>query len=122
MVAYLPLALWLFAAAWTIGVGAVCAVRGRLLSGERRPEVPLVSWNVVAAQALSTVFVAMPFMVFILIQNEIPTQMRTFYERHLMPGVVIALVLVAVAWTLMFMQAKRAERTQADLALRRHIR
>ncbi|WP_164521039.1 C4-dicarboxylate ABC transporter [Bifidobacterium samirii] len=119
MADYLPMILWLFAVAWTVAVGAICAARGRLLTGEHRPEVPTVSWNVVAAQALSTLFIALPFMVFVLIQEKVSAPMRAFYERYLWIGVGIVLVLAVLAWVMMFLQAKRAERTQADQVLKR---
>ena len=104
---------------WTVAVGAICVVRGRMLTGERRPEVPTVSWNVVAAQAVSTLFIALPFMVFVLIQEKVSASMRMFYERYLWAGVGIVMVLAVLAWVLMFIQAKRAERTQADRMLKR---
>ena len=119
MADYLPLILWLFAMVWTVAVGAICVVRGRMLTGERRPEVPTVSWNVVAAQAVSTLFIALPFMVFVLIQEKVSASMRMFYERYLWAGVGIVMVLAVLAWVLMFIQAKRAERTQADRMLKR---
>lgn len=115
----LPLLMWLFAVVWSLGVCAVCAVRGRLFDRARRRDVDPVSWNVVAAQAATVVFVGLPFVVYSVTRDEYGPVMRGFYERYLIAGVVISLLLVAAEWALMYVQAWRADRSMIDRLLKR---
>ncbi|KFI51751.1 hypothetical protein [Bifidobacterium biavatii] len=113
-----PMLLWLFSLAWSGGVCLITVIRGRFLSGERHPDVEPVSWNVVYAQVASVVLCAVPFMAFMLMQHDIGDGMRDFYERYLIVGAGIGIAMVVLEWSLMFAQAKRAERAQMDRVLR----
>ena len=115
----LPLLMWLFAVVWSLGVCAVCAVRGRLFDRARRRDVDPVSWNVVAAQAASVVFVGLPFVVYSVTRDEYGPVMSGFYERYLIAGVVISLLLVTAEWALTYVQAWRADRSMIDRLLKR---
>ncbi|NEG89226.1 C4-dicarboxylate ABC transporter [Bifidobacterium aerophilum] len=119
MVDLLPIILWVLSSLWSAGVCMICVIRGKLLSGERRPDVDTVSWNVIYAQVCSVVFAAVPFMALILIQDDIGRAMMDFYERFLYAGAAASVILVIAAWAFMFVQAKRAERTQMERMLRR---
>ncbi|MCH9277162.1 C4-dicarboxylate ABC transporter [Bifidobacterium amazonense] len=114
----MPMLLWVLSILWSGGVCTITAVRGRFLSGERHPEVEPVSWNVVYAQVASVVLVAVPFITLILTQHDIDPGMMAFYERFLIAGAIVGVAMIVLEWALMFMQAKRAERTQMDRVLR----
>lgn len=115
----LPLLLWLFAAGWALCICVLCVLRGRFLGRDRHPEVEPVSWNVVAAQMASMVFAGLPFVIYGMDRSAYSPGMRAFYDRYLLAGVVIAILLVIAELIMMYCQASRAHRTQIDRMLKR---
>lgn len=114
----LPLILWIGSLLWACVVCVLCVIRGRLLSREQHPEVELVSWNVIYAQVCSVVLCAVPFMVLILLQDDLGPHVLAWYDRYQIVGAIISIVMIIVEWVLMFAQSKRAEHTQVDRVLR----
>lgn len=115
----LPLILWIGSLLWAGAVCVLCVIRGRLLSRERHPDVELVSWNVIYAQVCSVVLCAVPFMVLILLQDDLDSRMLAWYDQYQIIGAIISIVMIIIEWLLMFVQSKRAEHTQIDRVLRR---
>lgn len=125
MMDLLPLALWVLSSVWSGVVCAVCVHRSRLFSSDarsndgRRPEVEPVGWGVIYAQVASVVLCAVPFMALILMQHDIDPAVLAAYERYQLFAAAVSIMLVAAEWVAMFIQSKRAERTQMDRVLRR---
>ncbi|MBT1162734.1 MULTISPECIES: C4-dicarboxylate ABC transporter [Bifidobacterium] len=116
MIDLLPLLLWLFSLCWSAAVCVICVVRGHLFAGGH-PEVEPVSWTVIYAQVCSVVLCAVPFLALMLLQHDIDAVMLAWYDRYQIVGAIVAIIPVIAEWVLMFMQSKRAERTQIDRIL-----
>lgn len=116
----LPAVLWLFAVVWSITVCVIAVIRARLLSfGVQRPAVEPVTWNVIYAQVASVVLGSVPFCVFLFFEDEFGDRAAELYRTMTLPGAAIILTLIVAEWVLLFVQAKRAERTQMDRVLAR---
>lgn len=118
MTDWLPLVLWVFAVVWMVAVCAICIVRSRFGTGERHPDVELVSWNVVIAQAVSVLFAGFPFIVYIMFREDFSPAIHDFYRRHLVVGCAVVIMLVFVELILMYIQAYRANITLINRTLR----
>ncbi|RSX53813.1 C4-dicarboxylate ABC transporter [Bifidobacterium goeldii] len=118
----LPFALWVFAVIWMLIVCAICIVRCRFGTGEKHPEVELVSWNVIIAQVVSVLLAGIPFITFILLGEEITPAVHAFYTQHLVIGSATVIVLVFVELMLMYVQARRADITLIERKLRGALR
>lgn len=118
MTDWLPLVLWVFAVVWMVAVCAICIVRSRFGTGERHPDVELVSWNVVIAQAVSVLFAGFPFIVYIMFREDFSPAIHNFYRRNLVVGCAVVIMLVFVELILMYIQAYRANITLINRTLR----
>lgn len=118
MIDSMPAVLWAVAVMWAVAVCVICVARSKILvSG--RPHVDLVSWRIIGAQLVSAVLAAMPFAVFKVYQDAISSGLRSFYISMAWPAGIVVVLLVALELVLMYVQAKRAMRTQMDETLAR---
>lgn len=119
MLDVLPVVFWAVAAVWALAVCVICVVRGRLFT-PGRPHVDLVSWYVIAAQFVSVILAMVPFVVYKVNDEAISPGMREFYTGVAWPAGIALIVLVALELVLMYVQARRATRTEMDEALNAH--
>lgn len=116
MLDILPIILWVVAAVWMFAVCAVCAVRGKLFA-RGDVHVDLVHWSVIAAQLVSVILTMVPFIVYRANEESFSAWARGFYEAAMWPALIVLVVLIAAELALMYVQARRATRTQMDEAL-----
>lgn len=110
--------LWVFAVVWMLAVCGITIARCRFRTGERHPQVELVSWTMVEAQMVSVLFAGIPFITYLLIEDELSPAFRRWYEMVVWPGCAIVIVLVFAELVFMYVQARRAQFTLMDRVLR----
>lgn len=114
----LPLLLWIFAIVWMLAVCGITIVRCRFRTGERHPQVELVSWTMVEAQMASVLLAGVPFITYLLVEDELSPMFRRWYAGMIWPGCCIAIALVFAELAFMYVQARRAQFTLTDRVLR----
>lgn len=103
----LPAIIWIIGAAFAIVVCAVTVIRSRYGHGGDSDVHP-VSWPVIAGHFLSLILLAVPYALYLANRGSIGAHARGLYERLGWPTAAIAVVLVLLELTLMYLQARRA--------------
>lgn len=118
MLDLMPAMLWCLALLISVAVIIICVIRGRLLH-RYSGAVPIVSWNVVYAHVACVVLGSSPYMVYVWYADgdAFDPDVRDFYASWGWPSAVVFILLLIVQWICMYVQARRAARSQMDAVL-----
>lgn len=113
----LPAMLWMIGAACALLVIVVCVLRSHYFTDTGAPVRP-VSWSVVGMHFVSLILLAMPYPIFLSIEGSLKEHTLHLYQRLGIPSAVVAVVLVGAELALMYLQARRAMKSEVEKTLR----
>lgn len=116
LVQAIPAGLWLVGMLLSFFVINITVVRSRYGAG-RHPVVRPVTWGMVGVHLASLLCFIASFAALALARDGLDVDVLDFYARAQWPALVVVFVCVLAQDALMYLQARRAMRTQMDETL-----
>lgn len=118
MLDILPAALWCVAVVMALNIIGLCLLRGRLLH-RYAGGIPRVSWPVVIGHVVSAFVALSPYLVYTWFADtgSFDPDVRDFYSEYGWPSAAVVGILLIVQIVCMYLQARRAMRSEMDARL-----